>query len=306
MNINQLRYFASVYESQSFSQAAQKRDVTVQAVSKSISDLEREFPDSLFTRSNQGATPTQLGREFYQRVMPVLSAFGQLESFAHGEEMLTEEPAYRVGLCAPSFSDDNGLYKALASFIGSKAGLSIKLYPTNVQDAQVQLENGTLDAFITIGAYQNPNTKCLVLGTLPTGIAVAATHPLASKRQVNLNDLLAYPAGASPISDTLNNSILKEYKRKGLVSNIENVKTMPAEDVEFMTNRNGYFFGVMYPSVNQAREHIAFVPIDPAQAIRVPICSISLKENTDMGWRTDEEFLIRAIGHACGNEPLIA
>lgn len=88
MNINQLKYFVSVYESHSFSKAAQKRDVTVQAVSKSISDLEQEFPDSLFVRTNQGTVPTSLGKEFYRRAIPVLKAFGQLEAFAHGNEEL--------------------------------------------------------------------------------------------------------------------------------------------------------------------------------------------------------------------------
>lgn len=88
MNINQLKYFVSVYESHSFSKAAKKRDVTVQAVSKSISDLEQEFPDSLFVRTNQGTVPTSLGKEFYRRAIPVLKAFGQLEAFAHGNEEL--------------------------------------------------------------------------------------------------------------------------------------------------------------------------------------------------------------------------
>ena len=40
MNIGQIRYFVAVYQAGSFSQAAKAQFITVQAVSKSIADLQ--------------------------------------------------------------------------------------------------------------------------------------------------------------------------------------------------------------------------------------------------------------------------
>lgn len=43
MNINQVKYFVTVYEQGSISTAARGHNVSAQAVSKAISDLEREY-----------------------------------------------------------------------------------------------------------------------------------------------------------------------------------------------------------------------------------------------------------------------
>lgn len=40
VNIKQVGYFVAVFETKSFTAAAQQRNVTVQAISKSISELE--------------------------------------------------------------------------------------------------------------------------------------------------------------------------------------------------------------------------------------------------------------------------
>ncbi len=306
MNINQLRYFVSVYESRSFSQAAQKRDVTVQAVSKSISDLEREFPESLFVRSNQGAIPTPLGREFYQRVIPVLGAFNKLESFAQCNEEEGSPSVYKVALCAPNFFNDNRLCKGLSMFISSNTGLSIELFFTSPEDAQRKLEAGVYDALITVGGYSNPKTNCMVVGTLPTGIAVTNSHPLASKSQVTLSDLRAYPAVESPVYDAFNDSILNLYKSKGLITNTETLDPQSDEDAQLALVRKGYFFTAVFPVANRSSNRMKLVPINSAESIKVPVCSVTLKSNTNSNWHIAEEFFVRAIGSAFGNELLSA
>lgn len=64
MNIGQIRYFVAAFEEGSFSAAARKQFVTVQAVSKAVSDLEGELGKSLFIRGNRSARPTEFGTAF--------------------------------------------------------------------------------------------------------------------------------------------------------------------------------------------------------------------------------------------------
>ena len=65
MNIKQVGYFVAVFETKSFTAAAQQRNVTVQAISKSISELEQFFNVQFFERGSSGVRPTQAGRSFY-------------------------------------------------------------------------------------------------------------------------------------------------------------------------------------------------------------------------------------------------
>ncbi len=300
MNINQLKYFVSVFEQQSFSMAAHSRNVTVQAVSKAIGDLEREFSDALFSRSNQGAIPTTLGQDFYLRAKPVLDQFEALEAFAHGEptSSLKANAPYKAALASPNFANSEALCMAFSKFISQNVGLNIELSVTNPASAQADLEQHKFEAFVTIGAYSNPKTNCVTLGTLPTGIIVAKSHPLANKQVVTLEELNQYPAGYSPICDSFNESILVSYKKAGLINKIETVDELAENDFEFMGKRQGYFFSALFPIGNQNQGNFALIPINPEQALETPICSISLKEGASAVWGAVEEFLIKAIGQA--------
>ena len=54
---------------------------------------------------------------------------------------------------------------------------------------------------MTIGKYERQGCTCTPMGSLPTGITVARTHPLASKEFVTFADLGKYPAGESGVYD---------------------------------------------------------------------------------------------------------
>ena len=296
MNINQIKYFVSVFEQQSFSLAAQKQCVTVQAVSKAIGDLERDFGEKLFTRSNHGAQPTQLGMDFYKRAFPVIEAFEGLEAFARGEQTKPTSPLkFNIGLASPNFLNNEGLCKAFSVFISQNTGFDVQISTVSPARAQQELEQKEFCSLITIGKYEHPMVNCLAIGTLPTGICISRNHPLASKQIVTLADLADYPAGMSPICDTFNESILLMYKKRGLISNIRDVESLSENDPSFMTSENGYFFSAIFPLSTQQPSDFTIVPISPAEQIGVPICSITLKEGANQKYRLVEDFLMKAI-----------
>ena len=103
MNINQVKYFVSVVDLRSFSEAAKAQGVTVQAVSKAIGDLEREASTKLFERTSHGVIPTQAGTAFCEKARPVRDAFLQLEDFVAGK---CEQPAPHAAPHAPPCGDD--------------------------------------------------------------------------------------------------------------------------------------------------------------------------------------------------------
>lgn len=299
MNINQIKYFVSVVEQQSFSLAAQSQCVTVQAVSKAIGDLERDFGEKLFLRSNHGAEPTELGMDFYMRARPVLEAFEGLEAFARGEARPAAEPMeFRIALASPDFMNNVGLCNAVSAFISQNTGFNAKIETVSPDIARQGLEKRMYCALMTIGKYEDDQVNCTPIGTLPTGVCLAQSHPLADRASVSLADLAAYPAGMSPICDTFNESILNLYSKRGLISNIHEVKTLSENDPSFMMEENGYFFSAIFPLPSQQTGPFSIVPINADEQIGVPICSITLKKGQLKQYHIIESFLIKAISGA--------
>lgn len=77
MDVRQLTYFLSVYNSKSFTKASQKEHVAQPALSVQIARLEKELGVVLFDRRATGIVPTTAGTHFYgicQRIVQDVSA----------------------------------------------------------------------------------------------------------------------------------------------------------------------------------------------------------------------------------------
>lgn len=105
MNIKQVRYVLAVHDEGSFSAAARRQGVSVQAVSKAVGDLERETVGQLFRRTGHGVVSTQYGEDFCCRAREVVRLFDGLVDFARGmsDEACPASHSCRLVLCAPPF-----------------------------------------------------------------------------------------------------------------------------------------------------------------------------------------------------------
>lgn len=79
MKLQQLKYFAAVYENGSFSAAAEKVNATQSGLSMHVSQIEKRYDIKLFTRTSSGVTPTESGRAFYEDAVRVLAAARRAE-----------------------------------------------------------------------------------------------------------------------------------------------------------------------------------------------------------------------------------
>ncbi|WP_417586693.1 LysR family transcriptional regulator [Pararhodobacter oceanensis] len=79
MKLQQLRYFAAVYEHRSFSAAAKHVNATQSGLSMHVSQIEQRYGVNLFSRSSSGVTPTEEGRSFYGEAVKVLAAARRAE-----------------------------------------------------------------------------------------------------------------------------------------------------------------------------------------------------------------------------------
>src|ERR1700745_3166260 len=80
MQIESLKVFCDLAESESFTKAAQINDVTQSAVSQQISSLERIFKSLLIERSKKKFRLTRDGQVLYEYGKQIMAAFQALES----------------------------------------------------------------------------------------------------------------------------------------------------------------------------------------------------------------------------------
>lgn len=302
LNIKQIGYFVAVFETKSFTAAARAHSVTVQAISKSIYELEQTFKTKFFERSNTGVKPTPAARSFYLKARAAVDAYNEVERFSAADltpgargDQAGEIQELKLGLCVPSFGRERELYTALTSLVMRGTGVKIDFRSVQLESAQRDLEMGGLDALITIGTYDHENNDCTCVGTLPTGVAVAKTHPLAPKHFVSVVDLCRYPAAQSAVYDDFNQSIFWEYKKKGLLG--ETCVVDDSKDVTaLLTEKNGYYFNAVLPIAGQVEGETALLPVRGEGAVTIPVCMVSLKHDKPRSYHMVESFLVQLVG----------
>lgn len=296
MNINQVKYFVTVYEQGSISTAARGHNVSAQAVSKAISDLEREYGQKLFDRTNSGVSPTVQGRAFYQKAKVAARAYTDLETMSFGGGLPEPESLapFRMALCSPAFDGDDELRRAWSVFFQRNTGMPITFDLASREQMAHGIDPDEYDALVTIGTYERQGCTCTPMGSLPTGITVARTHPLASKEFVTFADLGKYPAGESGVYDSFNSSILVTCKQLHLVSNVNQITTA-ADALAHITIKQGYYFSVVLNRLRKAKLAIALIPIDPAEDPRIPICIVTRDDRETARHRIVRNFALHAM-----------
>lgn len=296
MNINQVKYFVTVYEQGSISTAARGHNVSAQAVSKAISDLEREYGQKLFDRTNSGVSPTVQGRAFYQKAKVAARAYTDLETMSFGGGLPEPESLapFRMALCSPAFDGDDQLRRAWSMFFQRNTGMPITFDLASREQMARGIDPDEYDALVTIGKYEKQGCTCTPMGSLPTGITVARTHPLASKEFVTFADLGKYPAGESGVYDSFNSSILVTCKQLHLVSNVNQITTA-TDALAHITIKQGYYFSVVLNRLRKAKLAIALIPIDPAEDPRIPICIVTRDDRETARHRIVRNFALHAM-----------
>lgn len=296
MNINQVKYFVTVYEQGSISTAARGHNVSAQAVSKAISDLEREYGQKLFDRTNSGVSPTVQGRAFYQKAKVAAKAYADLETMSFGGGLPEPESLapFRMALCSPAFDGDDQLRRAWSMFFQRNTGMPITFDLASREQMARGIDPDEYDALVTIGKYERQGCTCTPMGSLPTGITVARTHPLASKEFVTFADLGKYPAGESGVYDSFNSSILVTCKQLHLVSNVNQITTA-ADALAHITIKQGYYFSVVLNRLRKAKLATALIPIDPAEDPRIPICIVTRDDRETARHRVVRNFALHAM-----------
>lgn len=273
MNIKQVNYFVSVSKLGSLSAAARESGVSVQAMSKAMTDLEKNLPQPLFIRTHQGIQLTDFGEAFYNKAVGVCEEFHELESIA--DAIREQDSKLKLFLCTPAFYRNARARAEMASFFNKYLNLETEVLIGTGRDGMAALTTGSCAALITIGPLHHKDVDCFAVGTVPTGICISKGHPLADRTSVTLADLKPYPVLASKEFDHFNDSILVTYRREGLESKV--IEPDFYEMPFLFYFKHAVCLMACIPSLGELMPHSVMVPIVDDIAKPIPVCLVTPK-----------------------------
>lgn len=193
MTVQQIRCFLAVAQENSFSRAAQTLFVSQPAVSRQVTQLERELGVTLFERTSQGILLTEAGQafaDFFER------STQEFESLT--ERMRSNADAVRgtVNIGCTEGWDLSSFYPQLSAALGeSYPDLHLELSGYNQDTILHALERGRADVVITSESLlQGRDRIAFQLLTHRRGMLLfSAQHPLARKRFITLADFKNEP-----------------------------------------------------------------------------------------------------------------
>ncbi|CYV90898.1 LysR family transcriptional regulator [Streptococcus suis] len=190
MDIRVLTYFIAIVQTGSISNAAQRLHITQPTLSRQIKELEQELDTILFYRGSREIQLTEAGQYLYNRALEITSLVKKTEDTLRPTEMISGD----LYIGAAESQSLEPIARAIASLTSQYPNTRVHIQSGNADHILEQLQDGIQDVGITFGRYSTKKFDSLpLLNRDSWGILVPRFHPLASKEELVLSDVLAYP-----------------------------------------------------------------------------------------------------------------
>ncbi len=192
MEVDELKAFLTIAESQSFSRAAQQLHLTQPAVSKRISQLESSLGCQLFDRVGRTVTLTESGKNLLPRAQKILM---EIEDMRRALTNLSGEVSGRLKIGTSHHIGLHRLPPILKSFSRQYPEVLLDIQFIDSEKAfdlimQSKIELG----IVTLPPEDNSPLHTQAIWNDPLVFMIAADHPLSSQMEISLAELATFPA----------------------------------------------------------------------------------------------------------------
>lgn len=197
MELQQLRYFVAVAETENVARAAERLHISQSPLSRQIRQLEDHIGLQLFERIKQRVRLTPAGREFLHEARDLLLQAERVEERAR-QVGKGEACSLSIGYCEGVIHNGR-LPAALRRFRSAHPRVSLKLAAMRSGEQIDALERSVIDiAFVYNLPKPTETLTSRLLASEPFVIAMADDHPLAGKAAISPSDLDGMPWIALP------------------------------------------------------------------------------------------------------------
>lgn len=265
MEIRTLRSFLVVAREGNVTRAAQSLHITQPALSRQLSELERELGCALLVREPRGVTLTESGMLLRKRAEEIVS-------LANRTEQEIRSPSIEVSgdvLIGGGESRSVELIARAASRLAERhPDVRVRLFSGNADDVLERIEKGLLDFGILMGREPGQRYETLDLEWEDRwGVLVRHDHPFAARSSITLEDLRSerlIVSTQSPGAPTSPDAPLATFLESGRV-----VATYTLLYNASLFVEQGMGIAVCFDGIIAAGEGtpFAFVPIDDVPGI---------------------------------------
>lgn len=244
----QLRYLRAIIEHRTFARAAEVLGLSQPALSRSISELERETGTRLLDRGRQGATPTVFGQALAARSVAIDA---ELRHAQEDVDRLKSAKAGQIVIGTTMVPSASVTPRAVSALVRERPGLVVKVVEYFEYDLLMAVRLGDVDLMIG-PTYKTAQPDDLVEQPLfhsSVAVITRKSHRLARRRRLRIADLvhenwvgtitatslqryvdtLIGNAGVPPLRKTLQSDALPVLK--ALVANTDHFALLPPEVV---------------------------------------------------------------------------
>jgi DNA-binding transcriptional LysR family regulator len=185
----QIRYFLTLAELGSFRRAAERLSISQPALSNSIKSLEAEYRAELFERGPLGARLTEAGRTLHGFL---LNAVESIERGKRELDLLQKGSRGHLSIGAATGLIDQLLPDVIARLSSASGGFTFDVKYGYLSELVEGVRGWRQDALLTTywpDAQLGPDLAIEHFADLSISIYCRASHPLARKRTVTLDDL---------------------------------------------------------------------------------------------------------------------
>ncbi|RNF39727.1 LysR family transcriptional regulator [Planococcus salinus] len=193
MRIEQLDYLLSIYETGSFSLAAEKNHITQPTISQSIRNLENELDVKVFTRTRQGVEPTLEGEIVIKKAISILTIHQELK-----DEINIRSSSVRGTLklaIVPSICSTI-LPKTLMAYKEKYPLVNIEIFEKGSFEIEKDILTGNSEVGV-IGFNANHNRhkdlEFIELLRSKVKVCVGVDSELSKQKELSVKEIIEYP-----------------------------------------------------------------------------------------------------------------
>ncbi|HET8886699.1 MAG TPA: LysR substrate-binding domain-containing protein [Salinimicrobium sp.] len=186
MNFHQLKYIIAVDKYRNFARAAEDCEIAQSTLSKEIQRLEKEFDIMIFDRSRHPVVPTMKGQDLIQQAKIILEHQNKFINIAK-QKKNAPVGNFKLGIL-PTLAPY--LLPLFAQQITEKyPELNLKISETGPSEMIEALENGDLDAAISLSPFEKEGFYETILFDEEFVLYVGKNHPLSALETVKWENI---------------------------------------------------------------------------------------------------------------------
>ncbi len=227
MQIESLKMFCDLVETESFTKTAQINQVTQSAVSQQISSMERLFQSLLIERSKkqfrvtrEGQVLYDYGKQIIQTHESLLSKMQEIKDIISGN--IRVATVYSIGL--------HDLPPYLTKFFKAFPTVNVHVEYRRSNEVYEDVLSNMVDVGLVAFPHKAPHVDIVPLHTYKMVLICNPNHPLASRKGVRLKDLNGQKFVSFEADMPTRKAVDKVFKEHGVsvhhVMEFDNVETV--------------------------------------------------------------------------------